>query len=75
MKEQQTDEDEQLWEVPITVTEYGRCAVVEAKTRAEAILKARACDWIECTDANNWLVRKSGPAKRQDPPPRKRVPA
>lgn len=45
-----------LWYVPITLVEYGRYALVEADSVAEARLKAKATDWTELTDAKHFKV-------------------
>jgi len=49
-----------IWLVPVTVTEYGRRARVEADTKVEAIRKARAADWEELLDAERYRVRIAG---------------
>lgn len=48
------------WYIPVTVIEYGREALIEADTKAEAIRKLRAYQWEELTDASDFKVTKVG---------------
>lgn len=44
------------WYVPVTVVEYGRFALVEADTIAEARRKVKKTEWEELTDATSFRV-------------------
>ena len=53
-----TDPKTKKWLVPITIVEYGRMALVEAATAAEAAAKVRdpMQGWEELTDATSFKV-------------------
>lgn len=49
------------WQIPITIVEYGRLAIVEADTKAAALRIFRTQGWDEMTDASRFKVTKVGP--------------
>jgi len=53
-----------IFEVPVTIVEYGRVVTVEAESRQEACRKARAADWIECSDVSSSVVKVAGSVVR-----------
>lgn len=52
--------------IPVTIVEYGRLAVVEAKSKKEALEIYRSRGWDECTDATNFKVTKVGAVQSEE---------
>ena len=55
-----------IYAVPVTIVEYGRVVHVEASSPQQARVKAREHNWIECSDAERYVVSVVGATEKID---------
>lgn len=52
-----------VWAIPMTITEYGREAIIFADTKADALRVFQARGWNELTDPSTFKITKVGPCR------------
>lgn len=52
------------WEVPVTITEHHRVAIVTAESKSQAQQRARQSQWEHLEDAQRYTVTVVGAATR-----------